>query len=422
MSVRIRVTAAFVICLSLSVVARSQSKSITASTVAVMADWMRAVREHTPGKIDDATTWALAMDVEQRRQLDNGLHILLTAILHDPLTIKGEEEKALADFAKMVPDAAAFLHRAVVLHTDAAIEEGPGEIVASANPTAAVDAGALLVARDGGYLGVIEPNRHWKIARRILDYVKMTPAPDPFVGDWYHAVSAFMLRFSYFGELAPHLQHAQDILPRDGRVQFDLGVLWENRGLPRAQQLMSDEKIRNDMFPPGRVRPSVEKSIDVPAPEVANRRAEERYRQASEFDPALVEARVRLARLLGVRGRHQEARREAEAALYGTLGSTTAYYAHLFAGRAAAAERDLVSASSHFDAAFGLYPGAQSALLAQSQTALMRGDDREAAKVVEVLSRAATAPSLAEDPWWYYHMGPGREARELLSALWERVK
>ena len=106
----------------------------------------------------------------------------------------------------MVPDAAAFLHRAVVLHSDAAIEDGPGAIVASTSPAEAVLAGALVAARDGSYLGVIEPNRHWKIARRILDYVKMTPAPDPFVGDWYHAVAAFMLRFSYFGELAPHLQ------------------------------------------------------------------------------------------------------------------------------------------------------------------------------------------------------------------------
>jgi tetratricopeptide (TPR) repeat protein len=284
-----------------------------------------------------------------------------------------------------------------------------------------VEAGALVASRDGSYLGVIEPNRHWQIARRILDYVKMTPVPDPFVGDWYHAVAAFMHRFSYFGELAPHLQQAEKLLPGDGRVQFDLGVLWENRGLPRAQQLLADEHLRNERFPPGRVRPSFESSIDVPAPEVANRRAEDRFRRALELDPALVEARVRLARLLGVRGRQQEARREAEAALYGTLGGTTAYYAHLFAGRAAAAERDLRSASSHFDAALALYPGAQSALLAQSQAALMRGDDGEAAKVLEVLSRAATRRSLAEDPWWYYHMGPGRDARELLSALWQRV-
>ena len=33
----------------------------------------------------------------------------------------------------------------------------------------------------------------------------------------------------------------------------------------------------------------------------------------------------------------------------------------------------------------------------------------------------AAARSLAEDPWWYYHMGPGRDARELLSALWRRI-
>ncbi|HET9371407.1 MAG TPA: hypothetical protein VFO19_14205 [Vicinamibacterales bacterium] len=415
-------TTAIVIGFSVGGGAAAQNKSIGASTVAVMSDWLRAVREHTPGKVDDATRWALTMTIEQRRQFDLGLPLVLKAILHEPLVVRSEAERTLADLANMVPDAPAFLHRAVILHTDAAIEEGPGAIVASASPSAAVRSGAMVAARDGSYLGVIEPNRHWRIARNILDHVKMTPAPDTFVGNWYHAVSAFMLRFSYFGELAPHLSHAEEILPRDGRVQFDLGVLWENRGLPRAQQLMSDEQIRNERFPPGRVRPTSGTSLDLPAPEVANRRAEDRFRQALELDPSLVEARVRLARLLGMRERHQDARREAEIALQRRPDKATAYYAHLFAGRAAAADRDLAGASRHFEDALALYPGAQSALLARSQAALMRGDDREAAKVVAELSGAADGRGLAEDPWWYYHMGPGRDARELLAALWEGVR
>jgi tetratricopeptide (TPR) repeat protein len=143
------------------------------------------------------------------------------------------------------------------------------------------------------------------------------------------------------------------------------------------------------------------------------------YRRALAIDPSLVEARVRLARLLDQRQRHGEAAAELKTVLSGNPSGTVAYYAHLFAGRTAQAMGQTNEAARHYRDAAALFPDAQSALLASSQLALLDADVPAALAPVQRLG--ARSAAFTADPWWQYHLGAGRHADELLKALWARV-
>jgi hypothetical protein len=89
-----------------------------------------------------------------------------------------------------------------------------------------------------------------------------------------------------------------------------------------------------------------------------------------------------------------------------------AFYAHLFAGRAAQNLGQLDAARDHYAAARALFPGAQSARLGRSEVNVLRADVPAA---LAALRR--TGPEEAPDPWWQYHLGAGRDADALLTAL-----
>ncbi|HLZ10353.1 MAG TPA: tetratricopeptide repeat protein, partial [Chloroflexota bacterium] len=129
----------------------------------------------------------------------------------------------------------------------------------------------------------------------------------------------------------------------------------------------------------------------------------------------LVEARVRLGRLLDVRGAHAEALLELRSALEATPPKIVAFYAHLFAARASLNAGNVRDASSHYRDALSLYPNAQSASLGVSQTALLEADVAAALAPLQRLGPQSTTPDA--DPWSQYHLAAGRDASELLKAL-----
>jgi hypothetical protein len=66
-----------------------------------------------------------------------------------------------------------------------------------------------------------------------------------------------------------------------------------------------------------------------------------------------------------------------------------------------------------------LFPDAQSALLASSQLALLASDVPATLAAVERLG--ARSAVFTADPWWQYHLCAGRDAEDLLKALWGSV-
>jgi tetratricopeptide (TPR) repeat protein len=148
----------------------------------------------------------------------------------------------------------------------------------------------------------------------------------------------------------------------------------------------------------------------------ANADAEALFRQAIDADGSLVEARVRLGRLLLIRGRDAEAATMLAQAVTAARVPAVAYLAHLLAARADTRLGRLDEADAHTDAALALFPGAQSAIIAKSYAALQRAD---AAGALDPINQLAQRDSRVppHDPWSEYYLGAGRDSTALLSDL-----
>ena len=231
-----------------------------------------------------------------------------------------------------------------------------------------------------------------------------------------------MVGKGWYGEMTPHLQRAAEVLPDDARILFDRACYAEILGLPKSQVLLSDDDVfalesqRTGRRVP---RPAGGGAVQlgIPLAAATNDEAERLFRRALKVDPDYVEARVRLARLLELRKRHEEAAAELATALAAKPTGYVAYYAHLFAGRAAQALGRIDEAMAHYREASALYPGAQSALLAESQAALLGADVPGTLGPIDRLDHSSTA----KDPWWQYDLAAGRDAEALLRDMWAKV-
>jgi tetratricopeptide (TPR) repeat protein len=280
----------------------------------------------------------------------------------------------------------------------------------------------LFLDHDGEIKGEVAADWNWPFARSLLDLILPSPADDPFVGTWYHATTAFMLNQRLYGEVVGHLQRAAAVLDDDALILYDRGCFSEIQGMPVSQVLLSDEDLLALRAHHAGSRPPVEASpvsmqLGIPPPDVANEEAERLLRRALRADASLVEARVRLGRLLIERKRHEEAVTELDAALAAKPEDLVAFYAHLFAGRAAQALGRLDDAAGHYRDAVVLFPGAQSARLASSQVALLGAD---VAAALEPIAHLDTSSS-ASDPWWRYHLAAGRDVDDILDDMWSKA-
>jgi len=394
---------------------------ITPATVAAVERWIAAVRNHVPGRRDTEVDMVSALTFDKRRELNAGMEFFLSFLQGKPVAIRTPAEKQLASVAgatRQIPGPDAFLKRAAVLHSDTAFKRhivGVDFVETAVRPPSELPYSALLsqrslsLNRDGEILGETLSDWNWPFARSLLAILSPRPADDPFVGTWYHATSAFMFKRGLIGEAITHLQSAAAVLPDDARILFDRASYSEIQGLPHTQVLLSDENFRTPVGLP--------RSLGIPAENETNAEAERLFRRALRADPSFVEARVRLARLLSVRKRHDEASSELATALAANPTGPVLFYAHLFAGRAAQAQGKIADAAGHYKAADLSFPGAQSARLARSQAALLESDVPAALESIRRLDRSSTA----RDPWWWYHLAAGRDADALLREMWDQV-
>jgi tetratricopeptide (TPR) repeat protein len=148
--------------------------------------------------------------------------------------------------------------------------------------------------------------------------------------------------------------------------------------------------------------------------------AAKHYREALAVDKGLVEARVRLGRVNGLLGRHEEAIKElAEAWRQSGAEPLVRYFNVLFLGEEHEALGHRAEARAAYDAALELYPSAQSAHLAISRLAYKGGDTPGALSMMRAtLTPRREGAMTIDDPWIYYPFaGVSRHSAELLDAL-----
>jgi len=335
--------------------------------------WLKAVEAHEPGEAD-----RVAMDVGRASSRD--LLLVLEAVTK------------LAKHGAMN----ATLERGAWLHADIAMlvsgADGP--------PIDRRRRGVYLV-EDGRGLGVGAGSRHIEFGRALLGAIRPSPAESEAARRWYRAVSAELLGRSLLADAEVHLGEARQLFKREAWLAFDLGCLHEVWAAPEIQQIVGSWT-------------ALPKDYPIADQETQLKRAERYFKEALDLDPGLLEARLRLGRVIGLGGRHSAAVGELERVAGAGLEPVLAYYAHMFLGREYEAVSRPDLAREQYERAAARYPRAQSPHLALSRLARVRGDAAAALDAVHRILELPSGEHEREDPWWVYHLGRGRDADAIL--------
>jgi len=146
------------------------------------------------------------------------------------------------------------------------------------------------------------------------------------------------------------------------------------------------------------------------------REAEALYRRALDADGSLVEARVRLGRVLALTGRLDAADSELDAALQTTTDPRQRYLGNLFRGAVYERQARWADAAACYRRAVEIDAHNQAARIALSHALARSGDDRGAREAARAFFGAG--PSLAQgDTWWGYPFGWSNRGAPALDRL-----
>ena len=257
-----------------------------------------------------------------------------------------------------------------------------------------------LEAADGQTLGVSAVSAHWRLARTLLDRVEPRPGSDPRVQRWYCAIGARLVAEGQYAAALPHLADALRLFPRDRDVNTLSGLLHEALADVASRGLAGDGRA----------------ALNTSATEL--RAARRDLERAVEADPRYDEAQLHLGRVCHLLDDDKAAVAALSSVLSLSGDPRRRYIAELLTGAIEQAAGRLGPARASFERAAGLYPMAQSALLALSHLAREEGDRPGSVRYIERLAALAPARAVArDDPWWHYDTGAVANHAALLSAL-----
>jgi tetratricopeptide (TPR) repeat protein len=413
--------------------------------------WLKAVDQHRPGVLDEAVRLIGTWNQEQLLQIWMDVLTIVSLVREPGVSIffvtepgrVGANTRQISPMAtnrsrqvlytvgelrhlrgivkRVSPTASAgpenrILKRGAMLHTDIEIL-GPSRKDGSASDVRPGPGGTTLLMNDGQQLGLMNAVSHWNMGRRLLDAVRppdskngLKTRPDPAADDtvrrWYLAGGAFMLRTRF---VEPHqFSRALELFPNDPEVLFLVAAAHEYFAGVRTQSVMRSLKAPRDV------------SFDIQEEGAELRLAEQLYKRALERSPGLIEARVRLGRVLGRRGRHEEAIAQLQQGR--AAGEPLVrFYAHLFLGGEFEAVGKGAEARESYERATAIAPTAQSPLLALSRLADQAGDRTAAREWIARLLKLPAQDEERADPWWVYEIVPARAVDGLLADVRQRV-
>jgi tetratricopeptide (TPR) repeat protein len=302
-----------------------------------------------------------------------------------------------------------FRKRAAMLHTDAAMLGSEAALITpppATLPSRPENDQRLIVKSLDGQIQHFElPNLHWELAMDVLDSLPPKPARDPIIGDWYRAIGAYFVRERQFADAMLHFDRARRLVPDHPGVLYGEACLQETLGAPRIQNYVRVTTLPNGMFIDG-----------VSSPPIHYRRAESLLRKALVVNPALVEASLRLGRVLTRLERNEEAVPYLRHVIASETDPAITYYAHLFLGDATGTLGQLDEARRQYENAIAIFPDSQAARLALGFVLRSLGD-RPAARAAIDPALEASPRSPDDDPWWEYYDGDAGQVDRLLEEL-----
>lgn len=378
--------------------------------------WLETVERHEPGVLDAATLGAAHWNARDLRRLYVDIQVLIRLssapktkrfrVTPAPTPSGRWREAPAASFARpsdraiveelagriRVAGLAPMLKRAALVHTD---------VTTLAPGIAPAVGGDVTLVGDGQRAGSAGISLHWPLARMLLDHLPPHPREHPFVRDWYRATVATAQRTEFWD--AEHLRHGLELFPADPLLLLLKGAQHEAFAAPLYQAVMRG-------FTGQRIRPD----IDDTGAELG--RAEKAFRAALAADPSLVEARIRLGRVLALKGERDAAMRELERALADGPEPTLEYYARVFLGAEHQSVGTLTAARAQFLRAAALEPNGRVPYLALAQIAGELGDREEMQAALD-RALAPLARESAAELWWSYRASQARRADAWLGAV-----
>jgi tetratricopeptide (TPR) repeat protein len=210
-----------------------------------------------------------------------------------------------------------------------------------------------------------------------------------FARDWFLLLIAFQHGRSEIGWSRAYIEEALKLFPKDPHVTLARGSDYEMLSDMRAGYLRTIDS-EGGLRGQSKVNPGRELE-----------QAVRWFEQAIALEPALVEARLRLGRVLLRRGEYDRAAKELDAARQSAPWKELQYLALVFRGMVEAARGGYEGAESFYADARRMLPRGQTAAIASAEAAYLRGRVSEAAATIQ----ATLLQRGKEDPWWVYISG-----------------
>jgi tetratricopeptide (TPR) repeat protein len=443
--VRLRTALVIVVMLWAGSVAHAQDSAVERKVDRIdrLRQWIDAVEEHEPGVADDAllrvaswdrtTLWRVWIDLGSIVSL---VHAPNVGVFYEVVEVEpfsgifrsldpryrtreirygSNDVKRLRMIAEDVKDRGGddrMLKRGASLHSDIVMLEASktSAFDPSQHPRAAL---FMVYMTDGQQTGVDDAGIHWEMGRRLLDKVRPKgsrrngPVGDETARLWYLASNAYMQAFEQLD--AWHVDRAVQLFPSDPEILFLAACAREMFSGPQIQGLLESTTISRNLF----------NLIGDEGDELE--KAERLFRQALERDPTRTEARIRLGRVLGRRGRHQDAIVELRRATKEADNRLLQYYGQMFLGAEAAALDLTDEARQAYEHASELYPWAQSPHLGISALAARAGDRAGALSAIEPVLNG-DEPAISDDPWWSYYTSQVRDISGIIEILYVTIE
>jgi tetratricopeptide (TPR) repeat protein len=380
----------------------------------MLRDWIAAVDVHSAGEPDTALAKITAWTYEDVERLRPFLEAFVDAPLRGNKArqtrrslIAKRDLSAIREAAQSrVAGLDTFRRRAAVFHTDAALlADAPAISVRPASGYGPPGRRVVVKSFDGQFEQFDYANPHWELAMDMLDALPAPPR-DPIVAQWYAAIGTHLVQIRQLADALRHYDRARELVPTDPHVRYGEARLHEVLAAPRIQNYV------NVAAQAGQGRP-----IGVDSSRTHWRKAEQLFQAALAGDSSLVQARLRLGRIMIQQGRHDEGLGLVKQARAELQDSTLRYYAELFSGDAELALGRADEARQSYERAVQLFPDAQSARLGLA-AALNAAGQRESAisAVLPTLTKRSEGRA-GDDPWWAYYDGNAAETAALLARL-----
>ena len=210
-----------------------------------------------------------------------------------------------------------------------------------------------------------------------------------FARDWYLLLISFQHGRADVGWSRAYLEEALGLFPKDPHLTLARGSDYELLSDMRAGYLRNVD-AEGSMRGQSKVNPDREL-------EQAVRWLE----QAVSLEPALVEARLRLGRVLYRRGEYDRAAQALDAVRQVAPWKELQYLALVFRGMVEAARGSYERAEGFYADARRILPRGQTAAIASAEAAYLRGRVTDAGATIQ----ATLQQRDKEDPWWAYISG-----------------